>query len=585
MTDLGAALSKHGIHLRDLREGEHKTKCPQCSQARKKKRDPCLSVKIDGDGGACWNCWHCGDTGNIPGGRDASHHQSRRRRDPPRERPRPVEYERAELPEKVVAWFRGRGISEATLLRNRIGYGPHFIPAKNVEVTCIQFPYLYGGEVVNVKYRTGDKRFAQTKGGAKTLYGIDDIAGADSVIFVEGEMDKLALEEADYLAVVSLPDGAPPEASSARPEGDRRDDKRYTPLEACADALEGIERFIIATDADGPGNALAEELARRLGREHCYRVKWPTINDAPCKDANEVLIQDGADVLRECIEAAEPWPILGLYRASDFQGRIIDLYHHGHAKAYSTGWLSLDPFVKIRPGELSIVTGIPNGGKSEWVDAVMVNLAIAEGWRFAVCSFENPPEEHLAKLAEKYTRAPFGAGPTSRMGEEDLKQALNWINDHFFFIRADDEAPTFDWILERAKAAVLRHGVHGVVIDPYNEVEHRRPSNQSETEYVGQILGKAKRFAQAHGAHFWFVGHPTKVPRENGKTPPPSLYDISGSANWANKADVGITVHRPDYAVPQTEIYIRKVRFKTVGKVGRVTLAYDKVTGRYSDAA
>ena len=66
---------------------------------------------------------------------------------------------------------------------------------------------------------------------------------------------------------------------------------------------------------------------------------------------------------------------------------------------------------------------------------------------------------------------------------------------------------------------------------------------------------------------------------------PPSLYDISGSANRANKADVGITVHRPDYAVPETEIYIRKIRFKAVGRLGRVTLSYDKVTGRYSDAA
>ena len=42
---------------------------------------------------------------------------------------------------------------------------------------------------------------------------------------------------------------------------------------------------------------------------------------------------------------------------------------------------------------------------------------------------------------------------------------------------------------------------------------------------------------------------------------------------------------RPDYAVQETEIYIRKVRFKAVGRVGRVTLAYDKVTGRYSDLA
>ena len=259
-------------------------------------------------------------------------------------------------------------------------------------------------------------------------------------------------------------DGAPPERLQEQPEIDRGDDRRYVPLETCAEVLEGVERFIIATDADGPGNLLAEELARRLGRERCYRVQWPTINDAPRKDADEVLMNDGADVLSECIEAAEPWPILGLYRGSDFQDRLFDLYRHGHERAYSTGWLSLDPYVKIRPGELSVITGIPGHGKSEFVDATMVNLALEQGWRFAVCSFENSPEEHLAKLAEKYIRAPFGSGPTPRMGEDELKQALDWIDDHFFFIRADDDAPTSDWILEKARAAVLRHGIRGLVI-------------------------------------------------------------------------------------------------------------------------
>jgi hypothetical protein len=110
----------------------------------------------------------------------------------------------------------------------------------------------------------------------------------------------------------------------------------------------------------------------------------------------------------------------------------------------------------------------------------------------------------------------------------------------------DDEEPTVDWILDKARGAVLRHGVNGVVIDPYNEIEHRRPANMTETEYISQSLAKQKRFAVNHGVHFFEVAHPVKLPREDGKYPPPTLYDISGSANWANKADVGLTVHRPD---------------------------------------
>ena len=239
----------------------------------------------------------------------------------------------------------------------------------------------------------------------------------------------------------------------------------------------------------------------------------------------------------------------------------------------------------IRPGELTVVTGVPNSGKSEFIDALMVNLATAYGWRFGVCSFENPPAEHFAKLAEKHLGLPFLDGPSSRMSEDEVRRAMDWVADRFYLIRADDEAPTIDWILAAAKGAVLRHGIRGLVIDPYNEIEHKRPSNQQETEYVSQLLGKVKRFAQAHEVHVWFVAHPAKPQRErDGSLPTPTLYDISGSANWANKADVGLVVHRdPDRDPTRTDIFIRKVRSKSVGKIGMTHLRYERATGRYSE--
>jgi len=134
---------------------------------------------------------------------------------------------------------------------------------------------------------------------------------------------------------------------------------------------------------------------------------------------------------------------------------------------------------------------------------------------------------------------------------------------------------------------VMRHGIRGLVIDPYNEIEHRRPANMTETEYVSQLLGKVKRFAQQHGVHVWFVAHPSKLQRENsGSRPVPTLYDIAGSANWVNKADLGIVVHRDHDKDPaRTEIHIRKVRFKSVGKIGGMALRWDRATGRYAEIA
>jgi len=46
-------------------------------------------------------------------------------------------------------------------------------------------------------------------------------------------------------------------------------------------------------------------------------------------------------------------------------------------------------FDQVMPGELTLVTGVPNSGKSEWIDALLCNLNESVGWKFALCSMEN----------------------------------------------------------------------------------------------------------------------------------------------------------------------------------------------------
>ncbi|HEX2681275.1 MAG TPA: toprim domain-containing protein, partial [Candidatus Dormibacteraeota bacterium] len=560
MATLAEQLLEYGIRPRHYDEGDQKLTCPQCSARRRNRTDPCLSLRIEGTG-AVWNCHHCGWTGGVTE-RTAPPQRQWRRAAPVRPQRSPDD-----LTPAVLAWLAARGISEAVARRNRIGTARVYMPALKAEVDCIAFPYFRDGELVNIKFRAlATKAFIQVKDAEAVLYGLDDIVDSKTAIIVEGECDKLALEEAGYRNAVSVPNGAQTGGNT------EADSAAFAYLANSGSYLDHAERVVLAVDADEKGRALETELSRRLGRERCWRVRWPDSNDAPCKDANETLLQHGAKVLRECVENAEPYPIEGLHRASDYVDELLALYREGRHRALSTGWPALDELMTIAEGRLSVVTGIPNHGKSEFIDALAINMAVKYGWRFAVCSFENSPRDHLPKIAEKYLGQPFWEGPRPRMTEAELLRGLSWADDHFFLIRFDEEAPTFEAILAKARAAVVRYGIRGLVIDPYNEIEHRRPPTMTETEYVGQILGQVRRFAINHGLHVWFVAHPRVLrPQKLGASlPAPTLYDISGSANWSNKSDLGLVVHRPDTETDETVIYVRKVRFKAEGKIGGV---------------
>jgi twinkle protein len=207
---------------------------------------------------------------------------------------------------------------------------------------------------------------------------------------------------------------------------------------------------------------------------------------------------------------------------------------------------------------------------------LLVNLAEQNGWKAALCSFENSPPEHIRKLVEKRARATAPAAA-------ELDKVIDWVAKHFFFIRFDDGSPaTIEAILERARVAVLRYGIRSLVIDPYNYIT--RNQDVSETLYVSDALTLCRQFAAATECNVYFVAHPQKMARSNGLSyPTPTGYDISGSAAWFAKADSGLTVGRSD--VPGFSVVTSwKSRHKRLGKLGIANVAYDVKTGRFSDA-
>lgn len=259
----------------------------------------------------------------------------------------------------------------------------------------------------------------------------------------------------------------------------------------------------------------------------------------------------------------------------------VRLYRSGGLpRGASTGWSSVDEFYTVGRGQWTVLTGTPGSGKSEWLDALLVNLAERDDWLFCLYSPENfPTVGHLVKLVEKRIRKPFNEGPTARMTEQEYADGAAWVLDRFLWLDTELKSP--DELISTA----LGYGGGrklGVVLDPWNTLEHQR-GGMSETDYVSFILTEVTKMARAANAHVWLVVHPAKIPRnKDGTRPVPTPYDISGSAHWYNKADNVLTIHRNQADGSQeVELHIQKVRFKHLGHPGLATLRYDKAVGRY----
>jgi twinkle protein len=540
--------------------------CPECSPERRKQNSKDMTLTRKPDGAVVYHCHHCFTSGSVQ---------------PHKERKLSVVPAQTIINNKLQShhytWLAGRGISQQTADKMKLFASDKYFGRLNKMSDAIGFPYYRNGAFVSAKYRSfPEKDFTQEAGGAHDFFGIDQVEKGKPLIIVEGEIDCLTLMEAGIGNVVSVPSGAPIKVADGKVSA--TEDKKFAYVWNARDIIDAAPYVILATDQDTAGQALAEELARRIGKEKCRVAKFDK------KDLNEVFLDDdptrtGEEAIKEILDSAVAYPIAGLSDASTYQDRLNDLFAKGTGKGFSTGYSSVDSVYTVAPAQLTVVTGYPSSGKSNFVDQVMVNLARGADWKFAICSFENQPEIHISRLMEIYTKKRFFDGK-DRMTDADKERAFKFVNDHFLFIDTNGEEPsTLESILDRARVAVKRMGVRGLVIDPYNYIELDK-SNSTETEAISNMLTKVQKFCKAHDVHTWFIAHPSKINRSGVEQPRPDGMSISGSMAWWAKTDCGVTVHRKDDYV---EIAVWKSRYRWVGTQGETTLLYNKVSGTYEE--
>ncbi len=315
--------SDHGIDIKNKNSGQHHTTCPQCSESRKKKNDPCLSVNIT-DG--VWNCHHCGWKGSL------------------QKEPLPTWTNTTTLSNDVVEWFNKRNIPQNALCDMQIAEAVEWMPQTQNKEPVICLNYFRDGKLINTKYRTlTDKHFKLTKGAPLLLYNVDGIKNQETIHIVEGEIDALTLIGLGITNVVSVPNGGTTKSNNLS----------YIDLKD----FETATTIAICTDDDDAGNRLAEDLANKLGRERCARVKF-----GGYKDFNELYCKEGniSKATKELFATADGLP-------SREQLRMTLKYE----KRNKYPALTLRESTLINFGEIFAIAGLPGMGKTTIIDCII----------------------------------------------------------------------------------------------------------------------------------------------------------------------------------------------------------------------
>lgn len=583
LSDLGIKLTR--------RNGSEKTKCPKCSDGRKNKHDKPLSVNITtGE----YNCHNCGYKGNVRSD------FNKKKEYKIYQRPDKSLLKQIFRKEKAEKWFEQRGISKQTLEKFMIFTKDEFMPQTAKIESCICFPYFRDGEMINIKYRDGAKNFKLTKDAELIFYNLSDIGEKKHVIITEGEIDCMSAYEAGFGKTIDLETGEAitdqehPLAKWAVvsvPNGASKGSQRLEYLDSCSDWFEGLHEIVIATDNDEAGRLLKDELIRRLGVERCRIFEYPSENIVPannsnlrpCKDINEVLVHFGKEKVIECLNSSEMIPVDGIYYLSDIFESMLENFRKGIVLAPTTRFKAVDDFFRWKKGDINLFTGYGNHGKTTFVIQLMLIKSIYDGWKWAIFSPENyPANDFYDDIVEM-----FVGKWLSNMTEKEYVDACYFIDQHIFYVYPEDEHD-LNSIHEKFRHLVLKKGIDGVLIDPFNQLD-RDNSFQRDDQHLSVVLKDMKRFALTNSLAYNVISHPVKPQRNQDKSlPVVDMYDIAGGAMWGNKCDQIISYYRPNFHIdknsPEVQIHIQKLKRKrTGGQLGCFDLILLWSKKRYAD--
>ena len=423
----------------------------------------------------------------------------------------------SDISKGIIDYFQKRGISKETLEKNRV-------TESNGNIVFNY--YDQDGEKVFVKYKIPRKprsnkemKSWREKGGKPILYGMDRVNDFEKpLVIVEGEPDKLVLDEAGVKNAVSIPSGV----------------KDFEWVTLNWEWLENFKEIILWGDNDPGGKQFIQETITKLDTWKLRVVKTPH------KDANVVLYKEGPEAVVNLVKKAERVK-------KDYIMDLGDVKRKDYRddKAVPTGFRQLDQKIGgFSPGELVIWTGYTGGGKSTFISNMLSTMV--EDHKTFIYSGELPSEDLKETLdfqvlgpdhLESY-QCPVKETLLPRTPEKYHEELDNYYREKVFLFDSGDYATDKD-VLKAMEYMAKREDCKIFVVDNLMVVPMTDSGDQLEK--TGKFISRLKAFARNQNVTVHLVAHPRKPAGDQNRM---DVYSVAGTSNIVNLADKVIVIHR-----------------------------------------
>ncbi len=273
----------------------------------------------------------------------------------------------------------------------------------------------------------------------------------------------------------------------------------------------------------------------------------------------------------------------------DVKDEALNLYDAGFENVNGIGVSVFDLHFKMKRGELTLLTGMGNYGKSSFLKWLLVVRVIKFGEKFALFAPEdNPAQEFYNDLVEIYLGADCMPSNYNRPDKQTYEQTYDLISKSIFYIYPKEIAPTPEYIKERFLELCVKEKIDGCIIDPFNQMANDYGKHGRTDKYLETFLSDVSRFAQTNNVYFFIVAHPKQLKKEKGDMnyPEPDVFDVADGAMWNNKVDNLLVYHRPNRGTnpldPTCTFSSKKIRRqKVVGILGTITFELSRAKRRF----